>query len=390
MKRSWMILTALILLTVCAGCGAETGRQGQEESMDLLAINVGKADCLLLQYGGLTYMIDTGTEESWGAVSAALKLNGVTRLDGVIVTHTDKDHAGGAWALATSSIPVGGWYASAYYCEVTEEKHPVAAAAALRGGSVTWLKAGDALPFGNGKLTVLGPTAPDMAKENNNSVVLYAEACGGSILLAGDMEFPEETLLLQAGLVPKADVLKVGNHGESDATSAEFIAAVSPKIAVISTNSVEEPDTPAKRVLKLLKRAGAQVALTENAPGGVLVSVSGGTASCRLVSWRQAPEIVAGVTITAKDAKADTVTLTNTSGDAVDLSGWFIRSERGGDTFVLPQGTVLAAGESLTVGSLTTERTVDLTWPEKNVWHNSKDDAAYLFDVYGREISRLD
>ena len=51
------------------------------------------------------------------------------------------------------------------------------------------------------------------------------------------MEFPEEVSLLEAGMIPHADVLKVGNHGNGDATSEELIKAVSPSLAVISTNT---------------------------------------------------------------------------------------------------------------------------------------------------------
>jgi glyoxylase-like metal-dependent hydrolase (beta-lactamase superfamily II) len=77
----------------------------------------------------VTYLIDTGTVESWGAVSAALRALDVRRVDGVILTHCDKDHAGGIQALASSSIEVGQWIASKYYCEVTEDEHPAVLAA---------------------------------------------------------------------------------------------------------------------------------------------------------------------------------------------------------------------------------------------------------------------
>ena len=385
-----MLRRLLISFMLCCLTLPTAGLAGEADTMTLLAINVGKADCLILRSGHTTYMIDTGTVQSWGAVSAALRLNGITSLDGVIVTHTDKDHAGGVWALATSGIPVGAWYASAFFCEVTEDKHPVVLAAAVRGETVRWLKSGDTLPLDGGTLTVLGPTVLFDDKENNNSLVLYAEAAGGSMLLAGDMEEPEEQLLLAAGLITHADVLKVGHHGEGDATSARLLDVVRPRVAVISTNSVEEPDTPSNRVMRTLKAVGAQIALTENAPGGVLATVSGGEVSARLLTWPAPPEAVTGVAITAKDAQADTVTLKNEGSAAVDLSGWYLYSEKGKEIMVLPDGTALAPGETLTVGTLTTQAGADLIWPERNVWHNTKPDAAILYDAYGREISRAE
>ena len=238
MKRR---LLALLLATmVLPGCAAAETAGG----LTLLALNVGKADCLLLESGGCVYMIDTGTAESWGAVSSALRQLEIRRLDGVILTHTDKDHAGGLWALAQSGVEVGAWYASAYYEGVKEKKHPAVLAAALRGQTVTWLKAGDELPLPGGSLRVIGPMSKS-DKENNNSLVLVAEVPQGRMLLAGDMELPEEQELLAAGAIPPCEVLKVGNHAENDATGAALVAAVSPQVAVISTNSVSEPDTPA-------------------------------------------------------------------------------------------------------------------------------------------------
>ncbi len=372
------MLLAACMITAVSSAPAESGGD-----LSLLAINVGKADCLLLRYGGLNYLIDTGTAASWGAVSAALRANGITRLDGVILTHTDKDHAGGLDALAASAVEVGTWYASAEYCEVTEKKHPAVLAAARRGQSVVWLREGDRLPFGDGRLTVIGPIAHFFDSENNNSAVLLAEAAGGRMLLCGDMEQPAENMLLSARLVPECDVLKVGHHGEGDATGEAFARAVMPKVAVISTDSVAEPDTPSRRVMKLLRGLGAQIALTEETKGGVLVTISGGQTRCEAAAWDM-PAAVAGVRIAAKDNGADTVTLRNGGAAPADLSGWFLFSERGGETYVFAEGTVLAPGGELTVGP------GGLAWDEKNVWHDKKDDTAVLYDAWGREMDRAE
>ena len=96
------------------------------------------------------------------------------------------------------------------------------------------------------------------------------------MLLAGDMEFPEESDLLAAGAVPRADVLKVGNHGDDDATSAQLLSAVQPKLAVISTSTEEKSSTPAKRVLKMLAAMGTEVYQTQEAEWGILVTIRDG------------------------------------------------------------------------------------------------------------------
>jgi len=96
------------------------------------------------------------------------------------------------------------------------------------------------------------------------------------------------------------------------------------------------------------------------------------------------------VRITGKNVKADTVTLTNTSSAAVDLSHWFLRSERGGEIFVFPAGASVAPGASVTVSALDSPSQGDWVWRDKKVWHKSKDDAAQLCDAWGRLVDRME
>ena len=218
-------LAVLLSLMLCLSPVLPVQGNAAETVLSLLAVNVRKADALLLRSGDSAYLIDTGTEESFARLYSVLKREGIDRLTGVIITHTDKDHAGGIAQLVDSDIEIENVYASAYYNKKKESKHPAVKALKGTGRSVVFLASGDELPLDGGSLKVLGPLEKDGEKENNNSLVLLAEGGGGSMLLAGDMEFPEEDSLLKAGLIPHADVLKVGNHGEDDATSNALIAA---------------------------------------------------------------------------------------------------------------------------------------------------------------------
>ena len=383
MKRLLILLISLAALTACAPAQAAG-------EMTLFAVNVGKADALLLQNGEVTYLIDTGSAESWGQLSCALKLLGVDHLNGVIVTHTDKDHIGGVPMLAASSIQVDAWYASRFYADIKESKHPVLLAAQSRGQETVWLSDGDTLPFGDGVLTVLAPAAYS-DEENDNSLVLLAEGAGGRMLLMGDAELAGEQALMQAHPdLPRCQVIKVGHHGGGDATSKALLSMIKPQVAVISTSTAEREETPATTVLQRLLKAGVDVAVTQDCSAGVLVTLSDGQAHMAMTDWADLPEPNFGVRLADKDAKGDTVVIVNQGEAEVDLSGWFLRSDRGGEVFVFPEGTKLAPGASLTLGTLTTVTQVDLRWPDKNVWHNSKDDAALLFDVYGRVMDTLE
>lgn len=388
MKRMMMMLCLLLAAIFTAGAVlAESPYEKADTPLTLFAINVGKGDALLLNCGGDTYLIDAGLQEHWGDVSRALKVLQVEHLTGVILTHTDKDHAGGLLPLATSSIQVEKWYAPAYFTG-KESKHPAVEAAALRGEKVAFLRIGDELPLGTGRLRVIGPVSASEV-ENCNSLVLVAEASGGRMLLTGDMEFPEEGQLLKTGSIPNCDVIKIANHGEDDATSEALIRAVRPEIAVISTNTAAEPDTPSARVMALLSAAGVKVYETQNAQSGVLVTIDQGETSANLMHYNDFPDAAQGVAIAGVDNQDDRITLRNEGKAAADLSGWYILSDKGNQIFVLPQGTIIAPGGKLTISSLSSEEKGDLVWPDKKVWHKSKEDAALLYDVYGRLIDSM-
>ena len=105
------------------------------------------------------------------------------------------------------------------------------------------------------------------------------------MLLTGDMEVEEEADLLSVQAIRSELVLKVSHHGADDASSERFIYTVRPQIAVISTSSLEGPDTPSPKVIKRLWNVGAEVFVTQKATCGVQVTLSGGNAVGRLVNY---------------------------------------------------------------------------------------------------------
>lgn len=276
MTRPRPFLKAALLL-ICLffiGCGVKKApvveaQAVQEDEAWICMLDVGKGDAILIRTAGKTYLIDTGKKEYYGVLEAAFAYFGITELDGVILTHTDKDHAGGITKLSKSGIGVGTWYASEYWDE-GKKKHPAEKAADKRGEDAIFLKAGDTV---DGIFTVSGPVK-EAKDENNNSLVMKAELNGVTVLLTGDMEFKEEESVLLTGADLSADILKVPHHGNKDACSAELVRAVNPKLALISTDSAEKPDTPHEMVLENLKNAEVHCTDTE---GNILVTCTGGT-----------------------------------------------------------------------------------------------------------------
>lgn len=58
-------------------------------------INVGKGDCILVQAGDASVLIDAGYENTVDVVLSHLRRQGVSHLDAMIITHYDRDHIGG-------------------------------------------------------------------------------------------------------------------------------------------------------------------------------------------------------------------------------------------------------------------------------------------------------
>ncbi len=382
MKRILRVLALLLIAALLGGCGAESGGS----SVRLFAVNVGKGDALILKAGDWVGLIDAGKPSAMGRVRAALKGLGVEKLNAVFLTHTDDDHAGGLDWLAESDIPVDNWYAPAMYTGVKEKKHPMIQAAALRGQSVQWLQRGDALSLSGGTtLRVLAPASLFEDKDDNNSLVMMLESGQGRMLLTGDMELPEEAELLGQGDDLRCAVLKVPNHGDNDTTSAEFAGAAKAQVAVISTDSQEKPGTPAPEVVSRLEAAGSTVVVTQNAGLGLLVSLEGGKAAVNAVDIGAAP--VSGLCIIDVDADDDTVALANSGSTAVDMSGFYLYSDKGGEMYAFPEGTSLSPGVSLTVGTNSTDGDYDLLWDDKKVINKKKTDVVTLYDPCGRAMA---
>lgn len=383
-----MLAWVLIFMMTISMAGCSSIAEEDAELMWMYVCSVGKADAIFIGTGDRdsVCLIDAGYAHSRGKILAAMEWLGVEKLDAVFVTHTDDDHVGGLEWLAESDIEIGAWYASAMYTEVKkEEKHPAVKAAKLDGQTVNWLKAGDSVALDGAVLDVLGPSVLNTDKDDNNSLVMMLRSAQGKILLAGDMEFEQESVLMSTGADLKCDVLKVGNHADNDTGSEAFIRAASPKIAVISTSTEEKPETPDPRLMNLLESTGAQVAVTQNANGGIFIKLSDGTLTGEYVNL---PESETNVRIEAVIPGEDKIVLAN-SGEAQNLSDWYIVSEKGEEMFIFPEGITIGAGETLTIGTKTTDETCDLFWDDKKVIHQSKTDVITLYNHHGLTISAM-
>lgn len=373
-----LVILGLLLSSACAA-----GDNLTEGELLLYAVNAGKADALILKAGDEAFLVDTGYVRSRGMILYAMELLGVTRFKGVILTHTDKDHADGLEWLAADDIPVDAWYASAMFTGLKVNKHPAILAAERRGQEVIWLQAGDELRFNDLRISVLAPSKRSDGKDDNNSLVLMAENDGGRILLCGDMEYEEEAVLLRSGADLTCDVMKVANHGDNDTCSGSLIRASSPAIALISTSSAEKASTPDPWLLRRLREEGCEVLLTQDSEAGILISLSDAIPRAAKILLPEQPNTITG-TLTADGE----IILKNDGKVSADMSGWYLCTEKKGSLLVLPDGTMIPAGGTLVIGAYGSQTAV--TWREKKAINMKKTDRVTLMDPWGRKICSMD
>ena len=359
----------------------EEGLPGKD-GFALLYVNVGKADAAILRIGDKTVLIDTGSAESAPQLVAGLNALNVSVIDAVFITHSHSDHLGGLDALA-ANYNISIIYSSVFAAPDKNGVSKIVKRAEKLNLAHQELQAGESIPVSaNVSLTVLGPLSLNEDDDNDNSLVLRFSYNGKTFLFAGDMQFAEEQALIDSGVALKADVLKVGNHGNPDATGNDFASLVSPLYAVISTNTRVDTDSANARVTSAL--ASSMVFLTQDFPIGMLVTFDG--PDTMLLSNPARGDSSLDVSIQCIDAGQQTVTLENNASESADLSGCMLFSKRTDALLRFPEGTLLPAGQTLTIGT-----GQDLSFPnEDKPLSKKKANTVTFYDSYGARHSQYE
>ncbi|MDO4400856.1 MAG: MBL fold metallo-hydrolase [Coriobacteriia bacterium] len=244
-------------------------------------IDVGKGDCILVQAGGAAALIDTGYDDTASDVVRYLRKQGVERLEFMLITHYDKDHIGGIRAIG-EAFPIGTIYLPGYEGGDKQYRSAVQAVSRL-AAPATRVTQELAITLGGAQVAVLPShlkydphAAGDEGNDNDLSLVATLTLGSDSYLFAGDVEEAGTDALLARGL-GAFDVLKVPHHGEKAGNMDELLAAVRPKVAIV-TDAADDPAD--KKTLKQLKKAGSDVYCTSDC--GTVVVASDGAGAYRV------------------------------------------------------------------------------------------------------------
>ena len=222
------------------------------DDMRFTVLDVGQGQCLLLQCDGRTYMVDCGGSSDGTAADAAaetLLSQGVSALDGLILTHYDRDHTGGVENLL-SRISVK-----------LLVLPPAFSSLNLEAERTLYAQEDLLLTSGKTEIRIYASQIPGNDNENGLCILFGTENC--DILVTGDRDgFGERTLLRRAD-IPDVDVLIAGHHGSKNATCEELLSAVKPEIVCISAGRENSFGHPSPELLERLAFFGCTVYRTD-------------------------------------------------------------------------------------------------------------------------------
>jgi competence protein ComEC len=238
--------------------------------IEVWMFDVGQGQAVLVRDRSHAILVDTGASRGGyssarAVVLPALRALGVRRLDTLVLSHGDNDHAGGA-AVIEAAFPGVAVLAGS---DVRDRPHCVA---------------GTRWSAGAYSIEVLHPPAHFPALRNDSACVLRVDAPGGSVLLPGDISTLIERRLLRDGARLAADVVALPHHGSRSSSDPAFVAAVGARLALASAGWRNRFGHPHAEVVARWRGQGARVLDTGGSGAMVVRLVPGQAPEVRI--WR--------------------------------------------------------------------------------------------------------
>jgi competence protein ComEC len=278
--RPARVLLALALAGLLADAAWWTHERLASHTLRLTFLDVGQGDAAVVELpGGSVIVVDAGGfpggdfDTGAAVVSPFLLHRKILRIDALAMTHAHPDHSGGLPYVLDHHRPREFWWTGVPGEGVEWER--LQRALATSGSRVRVLDRGIDLPAFAGTAAVLHPAADAGPTSLNNSSLTLRFGLGPTAaLLTGDIEAAaERRLLLDPGAL-RAAVLKVPHHGSRTSSTPAFVAAVAPRVAVVSVGADNRYRLPSAEVEPRYRAAGACVLRTDRC-GAITIETDG-------------------------------------------------------------------------------------------------------------------
>ncbi len=222
-------------------------------------LDIGQGLAVVLQTHANTVVFDTGPAFRGGGNAAEnvilpyLASKGISRIDTLIVSHSDLDHSGGVATMLkhvnVAELLVGEW---------------------LRGQEreQSFCNAGDAWEYDDIHFSFIYPPKGGLRDGNDASCVLRVAAGDHQLLITGDIERPAEQQLVRDGLLNEVAAVVIPHHGSRTSSSAPFVSALAPDLAIASAGFGNRWGFPKDDIVARWVAAGARV-LETSASGAI-------------------------------------------------------------------------------------------------------------------------
>lgn len=289
---SRVLIVAMVGLVLLLAASAIHERY-RADRLDAVFLSVGQGDSTILRLpGGRIMVVDAGpTGRGRRVVEPALRRMHISRIDYLVVTHVQSDHFGGAQHLI-ERMDVGELWHPGGVCRSAGFAKLLDTAAA-RGVRVVDFASAETCEDRGGLCGAAGegwridriearrPRGPGeharfrgagACDDNDRSIVLRVGFAGQAILLPGDIERAAEQALVAGGRTLGAQILKSPHHGSATSSTAGFLDAVAPKLAVVSAGRANRYGFPAETVVARLAERGVAMLRTD-LDGSIRVSI---------------------------------------------------------------------------------------------------------------------